>query len=211
MRTLLLMFALVACGSDSKPAIDAAPPPIDTPVAVTPSCATYCTNIQANCTAANAQYPDPAHCMAACAAFPVGLAADTSGNTLGCRVYHSGAPAMMDPATHCVHAGPGGDKTSAAAPGTCGDACTSFCEIEIKACGVTGDAGGFGQYASQTDCVTKCANFNKVNLYGVTSKGDSLACRLYHATNAAITGMQNPHCAHTAETPTGPCAGAASP
>jgi hypothetical protein len=31
-----------------------------------------------------------------------------SGNTLGCRIYHGGAPAVMDAATHCPHAGPSG-------------------------------------------------------------------------------------------------------
>jgi hypothetical protein len=211
MRTLLLTFALgfVAC-SDSTTTTDGT-------AAVTQDCPTYCSEIQANCTGANAQYPAEttnAHCLAACASFPMGTAADKTGNTLGCRIYHAGAPAIMDAATHCVHAGPGGDKTSVAAPGTCGDACTSFCTLEIKACGVTGDAGGNGQYADMNACMTACGGFEKTHLYAITASGDSLACRLYHATNAAISGNATAHCPHTAAAPAGamnPCLAGKAP
>lgn len=194
MRNLLpLMLILAACGGDDA-STDAAVAKLD--------CPTYCTQIQANCTGANAQYPteaDNAHCLASCASFPLGTAADKSGNTLGCRLYHSGAPAKMDAATHCPHAGPGGDKIGGM--GTCGDVCTSFCTLEIKACGVTGDAGGHGQYASMADCMTACAAFpNPTALYAPMAHGDSLACRLYHATNAAVTGQAATHCPHTGPT-----------
>ena len=194
--TLLLMLGLAACSSDSTT--------VDAPAAVTQDCTTYCTEIQANCTGANAQYPDPAHCMAACASFPMGTAADKGPgtNTLGCRIYHAGTPSMTTPATHCPHAGPGGDLTSVASNGQCGDACTSFCTLEIKACGVTGDAGGNGQYASMAACMTSCAGFDKTHLYSITSAGDSLACRLYHSTNAAISATNaTTHCPHTGPMP----------
>jgi hypothetical protein len=209
MRSLFLMFVLTGCGNvQDKPTttVDApvtpladapADVPVDMPPAIALDCATYCTTIAANCTGANAQYPDTAHCMGTCAAFDLGTAGQISGNTLGCRLYHAGMPAMTDPNTHCVHAGPGGDKTSAAAPGTCGDACNSFCAIEIKACGVTGDSGGHGQYTNVAACNFACAMFEKTHLYSITSTGDSLACRLYHATNAAITGLAASHCLHT--------------
>jgi len=194
------------------PVIDAGAPsdatvsPIDGPATL--SCGDYCTTIQANCTGTNAQYPDVTHCMAACGSFAVGAFADIAGNTLGCRNYYAGVPAMQEPTTHCPQAGPGGDLTNAAAPGVCGDACTSFCTLEIKACGVTGDGGANGQYTSQAACVTACAGFpNKNNLYSPTSHGDSLACRLYHATNAAISGQAATHCPHTGPAP----AGAANP
>ena len=158
-----------------------------------------------------------AHCTATCASFPVGTSkvTDTAGNTLGCRIYHGGAPSSATPATHCVHAGPGGDLITAVGASTCGDACTSFCNLEVKACG-TLDAPLIGipaQYQNAAACMTACAGFSKTNLYSVTSRGDSLACRLYHATNAAITGNGVTHCPHTAATPTTgtPCTGAASP
>ena len=206
MRKLIFILALVGC-SDDKPTPDAS---IAAPVAQ--DCTTYCNEIQTNCTGANAQYAATGmtNCMATCASFPPGTADDKAGqNTLGCRIYHAGMPAATDPATHCPHAGPGGDKIGVAAPGTCGDACTSFCTLEIKACGVKGDAGGNGQYTGMADCMSSCAAFpNADKLYSPTSHGDSLACRLYHATNAAISGNAMTHCPHTAAMPTGatnPC------
>ncbi|HEX8109131.1 MAG TPA: hypothetical protein VF516_15465 [Kofleriaceae bacterium] len=213
MRTLLfLSLVLVGCSdnSNNNPPADAATPDTTT---VALDCPSYCTEIQANCTGANAQYPTEttnAHCLAACASFPTGTLADTSMNTLGCRIYHAGAPAKSDPATHCPHAGPGGDLTSVTSPpGTCGDACTSFCTLEIKACGTTTSAPTTGQYADMNACITACKAFpNSTHKYTITSAGDSLACRLYHATNAAITGNAATHCPHTGPTPAGatnPC------
>lgn len=219
MRTLLVLVALAGCGGDPKPAIDAAP--------ITLDCPSYCTEIQAHCTGANAQYPDPAHCLATCASFTVGTSklTDTSGNTLGCRINYAGAPSMTAPATHCAHAGPGGDLITAPAPAFCsgGDVCTSFCTLEIKACGSldaplpgnpkdsTGNA--LLQYRNMADCMTSCAGFDKTHAYSTAAAGDSLACRLSHATSAAISvtpdGAMN--CSATAANPTGPCAGAATP
>jgi hypothetical protein len=208
-KALLLLLVLVGCGDSDSKTVDAAPP-IDTAAPVPPDCTTYCNAIQTNCTATNAQYPDAAHCMAACASFAIGTTGEQVGNTLGCRQYHAGAPSMSLPTTHCPHAGPGGDLTSVTAPpGTCGDACTSFCTLEIKACGTTASAPTTGQYADMNACVTACKAFpNSGHLYGPTAKGDSLACRLYHATNAAMTGNAMVHCPHTAAAPAGagnPC------
>lgn len=223
MRTLFITLALVGfvgCGDDGKTTtpIDApvVTPPIDAAPVVALDCPTYCGEILANCTGATAQYPDMAHCTAACAAFPVGTSkvTDTSGNTLGCRIYHAGAPAKATPATHCPHAGPAGDVTTAAGAGTCGDPCTSFCNLEVKACGTTAApiTGITPVYADTAACMTACNGFDKTHLYGTTSAGDSLACRLYHATNAAISATNaTTHCPHTQATPTGPCAGAPTP
>jgi hypothetical protein len=215
----------VAPGGDAPvtPSVDAAVnPPVDASVDAVaidaapgpPDCPSYCSAIQTNCTGTNAQYPDMAHCTATCALFSVGTRADLVGNTLGCRLYHAGSPAMASPEIHCVHAGPGGDRTSAAAPGTCGDACTSFCAIEVGVCG-TVDApisGVPAQYQNMNACISACAGFDHTHPYAVTAIGNSLACRLYHVTNAAIS--QNSavvHCTHTQATPTGPCAGTPSP
>jgi hypothetical protein len=212
MRTLLISVVLLAgCSSSDNKTVDAAPSidaAIDAPP-VTLDCTSYCNAITANCTGANAQYPDTAHCMGACSKFAVGLASDTSGPTLGCHLYHAGTPAAGAPATHCIHAGPGGAQVNAAA-GVCGDACTNFCAIQIAACGTA-------QYADMAACTQACAGFNKTNLYVLggtpaAPAGDSLACRLYHATNAAISAANaTTHCPHTAATPTGPCAGTAAP
>jgi hypothetical protein len=179
------MIALVGCG-DGKPTIDAAPDV----AAVALDCPTYCTEVQANCTGANAQYPDMAHCTATCASFTVGTSkvTDMSGNTLGCRIYYGGASSMTAAATHCVHAGPGGDLITAAPPAFCsgGDVCASFCTLEIKACGSL-DAPLPGnprdstnnpiyQYQNIDDCMTSCAAFDKTHVYSTMAAGDSLGC-----------------------------------
>lgn len=67
----------------------------------------YCTDIMANCTAGEAQYADMKSCVNSAMTFPPGTAADTKGDTLGCRAYHATA-AKDAPAMHCVHAGPAG-------------------------------------------------------------------------------------------------------
>jgi len=225
MRNLLFLLALVACGGDDKKTVDAAPPAdvaVDTATAA-PSAMAYCTDIIANCTGANAQYPSLDQCLGTAATFPVGNVGEQVGNTLGCRAYHAGAPSQTLPAMHCIHAGPGGDQTNAA--GTCGDACTSFCNLEVKTCGTIAVPlpNITPQYQDLAACVTACGNFNKANLYVLNTtqpspSGDSLACRLYHATNAAfytkLGGMVNlvaTHCTHAAATPTGPCSGIAKP
>lgn len=219
MRSLLVMISLVGCGGGGNPAIDAAPVALD--------CPTYCAEVQANCTGANAQYPDMAHCMATCASFTVGTSTvtDTSGNTLGCRIHYAGAPSMTAPATDCVHAGPAGDLITATPPAFCsgGDVCASFCILEIKACGTLDaplpgnprqpDGNPIFQYRNMDDCMASCAAFDKTHEYGTTAVGDSLACRLFYATSAAISVTPDAimYCPYTAPAPTGACAGTATP
>jgi hypothetical protein len=223
MRTFLIMITtiLVGCGGDDQPAIDAAPD------SATLDCPSYCTEIQANCTDANAQYPDMAHCMATCASFTVGNStiADMSGNTLGCRIYYAGTPSMTAATTNCVRAGPGGDLITATPPAFCsgGNVCESFCTLEIKACGsldapLSGDpkdanGNSLYQYVNMANCLMLCAGFDKTHVYSTAAAGNSLACRLFHATSAAIAITPNgaTECPYTAATPTGPCAGTATP
>src|SRR5262249_51686144 len=59
------------------------------------SCMTYCAANIAACTGADAQYDTMDHCVAECNAFmwPAGMPGATSGNSLACRVYHTGAAA----------------------------------------------------------------------------------------------------------------------
>jgi hypothetical protein len=219
-RILAVVAPLVGCGGDEKPAADAA---IDAPAL---DCSSYCAEVQSNCSGANLQYSSTAECMAACASFPVGTSTvtDMTGNTLGCRIYHAGAPAMMAAATHCPHAGPGGDMISPAAGTYCsgGDVCQSFCALEIKACGSIEaplpnnprDAAGnpLFQYRNPERCVTVCDGFDKSHAYSTTAVGDSLACRLYRAVKAA-SSPENAvmYCFSTGSNPNDDCAGAASP
>jgi hypothetical protein len=222
MRTLFITLALVGfgCGDDGNATPIDAPvvPPIDAAPVVALDCPTFCAEVMTNCTGANAQYADMAHCIGSCAAFTVGTSkvTDTSGDTLGCRIYHAGAPAKMDAALHCPHAGPSGDKLTAAPPAVCsgaaasaGNLCTNFCALEIKTCGST-DApvtvGGTAitpQYKNQAACEALCNNgdaaatpailpFDKTHLYGPTAAGSSLACRVNHWTNAANFAATTP-------------------
>jgi hypothetical protein len=220
MRTLLITLALVGfgCGGSNNNPADA---PIDLP-ALALDCPSYCTEIQANCTGPNAQYPTQAQCQATCKSFALGTISDRgpNQNTLGCRLYHAGTPAMTTPGMHCPHAGPAGDLvTVAAGSGTCGDACTSFCTLEMATCG-SSDAPITGvtpvapavPYKNLGDCMSKCAGFATTTAYSTAAtSGNTLACRLFHLTNAANyaamgmnTTAQN-HCGHSLATPTGQC------
>lgn len=96
--TLSLSFVIVGCSGDDG---EESPTP-------TAACSSYCTDIQAACTGDNAQYASEAECLSSCEGFATtGTDGDTSGDTLQCRVYHTGA-AATDPATHCAHGGASG-------------------------------------------------------------------------------------------------------
>lgn len=227
MRAFLIAITLVGCNGDNPSAIDAAP--IDAVPDAPPvlDCPTYCAEIQVNCTDTNAQYADRAACDAACKSFTVGTSTvtDMSGNTLGCRIYHAGPPSQTAPTTHCAHAGPGGDLITATSPGFCsgGDICTSFCALEIAACGSL-DAPLPGnprdstnnplfQYQNMANCVEACSKFDKTHPYSTTASGNSLACRLNEAVRASISVMPDGamHCSATAANLKGACAGTAMP
>jgi hypothetical protein len=147
--------------------------------ALTP-CETYCADIAANCTGENAQYASKEICLASCAAFPEGNPDDMIGNTVHCRIYHAGASAF-DPETHCTHAGPGGAAV-------CGTNCEGFCAIATKTCPV--------QHPTMAACMTECTGLPDMEKYDASDvSGDTLACRLYHATVATIDPFT--HCSHT--------------
>ncbi len=144
-------------------------------------CATYCERITMNCTAGNAQYTNLQLCEATCATFDGGAQSDTTGNTLGCRIYHAGA-AAGDPATHCTHAGPGGN-------GMCGANCQGFCTTAVRTCPA--------EWPEQAACETTCAGFSDAESYDASdAAGDTLACRLYHLTVSTV--FPDEHCPHTA-------------
>ncbi len=165
----------------------------DSGTAAAPSCAAYCTEVQANCTGNNQQYGSTDACNGICATFAPGTAADTSGATLGCHIYHGGAPAKSDPATHCPHAGPLGG-------GHCGTDCENFCTEAVAVCGSQASP----PYTDKAACMTACGNFKGTDMVpynAAATSGDSLACRMYHL-SVASTGaaMAMTHCAHIAMT-----------
>jgi len=182
--SLALLFAFIACGDgatkqpgvDLPLEVDAA---IDAPPA-TPSCTAYCTKLMANCTGTNAQYSMLTDCMNSCSRFAVGTAGMTTTNTVGCRLYHAEL-AQTAPATHCVHAGPGGGDQ-------CGSVCEGYCKIAVAVCSP--------QVGDQTKCMSDCATYASAGMpyNSKIQSGNTAECRLYHATAAATA--PNPHCMH---------------
>lgn len=194
MRHLLLVCVLgTACGSDSDKRVDAAvagddaltdalgDATPDSSTNLTLDCASYCGGIMAACIGANAQYASMQNCLDSCADFPAGSLGQTSMNTLGCRVYHTEA-ARTNADSHCVHAGPGGGSMCGA------DLCEGFCSIVVAECPTEWpNAGG---------CATECANFGSSGQpFSTAATGDTVECRLYHATMAATS--PSGHCTHT--------------
>jgi hypothetical protein len=131
----------------------------------TPTCTDYCNNITANCNGTNVQYVNVTHCMALCAAFPVGADADTSGNTLGCRLYHAKAAATLG-LEHCFHAGLSGVDKATGNP-ICGTQCEAYCSVMTHTAGCIGNLRGYNTYA---ECNATCALFpSDIAQYDATS------------------------------------------
>lgn len=221
MKSIVVILVVAGCGGDKKPITDAMP---DMALA-TLDCASYCSEVQAHCMDANLQYQDMDHCLGTCMSIAdKGAINDMSGNTLGCRIYHAGSPAIMAPGTHCPYAGPVGDLLNANPAGGCSgeNVCASFCALEIKACGsldtpLSGDPrdatnNHLFQFQNMNDCMAACAAYDKTHVYSTAATGDSLACRLLQATTAAIS-LENAKtsCRFTGDIARGPCVGTASP
>jgi hypothetical protein len=151
-----------------------------------PDCGEYCDTVMASCTGGNAVYVSREICMSACATFPKGAKADTSGNTLGCRTYHAGAAAgsEMNAATHCPHAGPGG-------AGYCGENCDGYCSLVLSACPDV--------YTDMEECMVLCSNFPDQEPFSASVvTGNTLQCRLYHA---SVATTDRTHCDHVGVSP----------
>ena len=154
-----------------------------------PTCAAYCAAIQAACTTSNQQYGDLDTCMTSCAAFPVGAGADTSGDTLGCRIHYTAmaAASATAAAASCTKAGPGGD-------GACGTNCDGYCDLVMMYCTAANSAMIYDDRAA---CMADCATHGTDAKFttgdpGRTDMGNEVACQLYHA----VMGSQAPdeHC-----------------
>jgi len=172
-------------------------------------CASYCTEVMANCTsAADAQYGSMESCLKVCSAFPPGKLGDTEGNSLGCRLYHGGGPAVTAPDTHCAHAGiTGGDKdVTDTMAGTCGEGCDAFCDVALVVC-----TGANKQYDSKETCLTDCKSFkvDATSYSTADTANNDFGCHAYHLTVAATDAMSaTAHCPHIVsltKNPTGPC------
>ena len=132
-----------------------------------PTCADYCASYTASC--GGMDYADAAACEAYCgagASLPVGAAGDTSGNTIGCRLYHADM-AATDATTHCPHAGKSGANT-------CGTWCDNYCHLALTNC-----TGASELYADLAACETACGGFVTTGAPGDTA-GNTVQCRIHY-------------------------------
>lgn len=162
-----------------------------------PTCENYCDTVTANCTGDNKQYDSKETCMDYCenvGGWQAGTAGDTDGDTIACRTYHGGQPAIADSALHCDHAGPSGG-------GVCGDWCDVYCALSFEHC-----VGPNKHYDTPQECATACAGFNDGGQPGDVQY-DTVQCRIYHLGSPAAS-MPDAHCPHGGEEPTSECVGA---
>ena len=165
------------------------------------NCDDYCAKNATSCTGDHSQYIDAATCKAMCAKFPVGKLGDTSGDTLGCRAYHTGAAGGLnagstaDPNTHCTHSGPFGGNI-------CGDTrCADWCELALAQCGTVAGV----PFTDTTSCMTVCnaaAPLDTTIAELGSSAVGKMNCLEYHL-EAAYTDPTL-HCPHLT-TASGPC------
>ena len=157
------------------PAMDS---PCNTLPEIPADCAHYCRVVLTACVEQHQVYDDEQQCLAACAALPLGEYGETIENTIGCRIYHAYS-ALNAPAAHCSHAGPAGD-------GHCGvDNCESYCRLAQRACPEEFE----GEFDSLESCHEQCSEIpgagadSGYDLKAAASE-HSVACRIYHATQA---------------------------
>lgn len=100
-----------------------------------------------------------------------GTLGDTSGNSVACRIAHANF-AEAGPNTHCRHAGPSG-------VGTCGSSCSGYCTLMLSRCPQ--------EFADEEACLNACEGLSGTEpgaLYAIGVPGDSVLCRIFHATLA---------------------------
>jgi hypothetical protein len=187
---LVVAVALAACGGS----------PATGPTSAPVSCDIYCATIMTSCTGASAQYADEAACRKACSYWPLGAAADTTGDTVACR--SNALRSVGKDALACAHAGPLGH-------GTCGDGCEAFCAIALGYCSAAAGLAGDPAYPSLAECQHDCLLFARAttsdgapDYFSTTTNvtGDTLECRAYHLIIAALesSAAQLEHCNHAA-------------
>ncbi len=142
---------------------------------ISQECADYCDAIEANCPNA---YPQRAHCVHMCRAYPRGSAAD-GNNTLECRQKY----AQMGEC-NAAHTDGGG---------VCGDVCDQYCRLEATNC-----QGEHSIYESEQACRSMCALFDPDGDHGdwrTEVEDDTLQCRTYHLGQPA-SEFPETHCPH---------------
>jgi len=154
-------------------------------------CEQYCDLMSEHCVGEALQYRDDAQCLRICRALPIGAIDDDRVNTASCRRrYAAKARYLAGPelATECRSAGPGGDER-------CGSNCEGLCTIAMAAC--TPDSSDPYFYESFDACLLDCKDLPTTRYqYGSISSGNSVECRLFHASSAMMADADE-HCEHT--------------
>lgn len=146
-------------------------------------CTSYCDVYMTACVD-HSEYANTEDCMANCEQWPVGDAADTGADSLGCRLYHATVAGSTDPELHCPHAGPSGAQTCVAAEAP---TCDLYCMRYFTNC--TGDLNAF---MDTDECMAECSTWYPGAETDVS--GHTVGCHSYHA-NAAVSDAET-HCPH---------------
>jgi hypothetical protein len=173
------------------------------------ACASYCSTLMEACPGSVAVYEDNETCSKVCGFFKAGT--KPTGNTLACRsdqadVALSLSSDLSENSTNCAAAGPGGGDKCTAHPML--PDCEGYCTVYMKACPTAKDWG----FDTFEQCTSRCAAFPSTNHTYTAADGhdgDTLACRLYHATLATVDPDNN--CPSAALRPTGDCVGSGEP
>jgi hypothetical protein len=156
-----------------------------------PECEDYCRTETVACGEATLQqYESKEQCLALCPHFDTGKVADTTQDTLGCRIYHS-YNSLCKPDDHCPHAGPGGE-------GHCGveatGKCTAYCKLAKSVCPAEYESEFGGGDGGDTQCAEDCSELPDSapaemgeTRYSVERGGTpgTLACRFLAVSRAA--------------------------
>jgi hypothetical protein len=169
------------------------------------ACQDYCDTVTRQCTDDYAVYAGVDQCLATCGNLPEGTSKDVSGDTVGCR--HNAAASIVE-STDCAIAGPGG-------AGVCGDNCESYCQLMSQACA---DPEYSSFWLADVDlCVKQCqglrdrdhdpensatdSRFSAKSSAARDHNGDTVQCRLFHASAASSPFGAAAHCWHAALAP----------
>jgi hypothetical protein len=173
-----------------------------TSYAQTQNCTEYCSLFLSHCnsvTTGKTWYDSMTTCMQVCASFPLGSPLDTGSNSLGCRIYHAGTPAVTNATYHCPHA-------SATGGGVCGSYCQAYCNMSLTYCTAASGTPGMGSAALETypDCASICSLYTTGSIGNDVSQ-NTLACRIYHVQAAIESGDLSYHCPHSSPNGNGVC------
>lgn len=220
-RALVVVAALGATACAQALGVDGDTPPVDL-------CQTYCSRINEACATTDnpqpeglpdepglEQFESERACLAACRQLPHGTDPQSTANDAQCRFRNAQAAFDLESDTErtvqCPAAGPG---TTVCGPSPCENFCTQFERI-------CGPSGVFQQvHGDVAGCLENCSRFPQVNGGVFSSRitlGDSLECRWYHLTAAAVDAAI--HCPHVAgfalcrdeDAPDGTAAGGGDP